>query len=84
MFLEYISRRFRSYGVNVAANSALVRAEDTQTHEKSYLNQQNTHTTFTFFEVQMWACTCWAVILSILVLQYIEGQGWAKFAELEG
>lgn len=37
-----------------------------------------------FIEVQMWACTCWAVILSVLVLQYVEGQGWAKFAELEG
>lgn len=33
---------------------------------------------------QMWVCTCWVVVLSALVLQYVEGQGWVKFAELEG
>lgn len=33
---------------------------------------------------QMWACTWWAVILSALVLQDVEGQGRVKCAELEG
>lgn len=33
---------------------------------------------------QMRAYTCWAVILSALVLQDVEGQGRVKCAELEG
>lgn len=84
MFLEYISKRFRSYGVNVAVSSALVRAEKTQKHERLSLTNTHTHTAFGPMRWQMLVCTCWAVVLSALVLQYVECQGWAKFAELEG